>query len=98
MKYSRASEMYSTHAEKKKFRKRFPANDVAVNVKPKYVNVLITLKESCMLKSTLKICFLFQQFVWIDLFLIFFFILHRNWANFDIQNISFKIKQRLIYL
>lgn len=35
MKNSNARDMYSTQAMKKKLRKRFPAKDVAVNVKPK---------------------------------------------------------------
>lgn len=35
MMHSTANEIYSTKAEKKKLRKRFPAKDVAVKVNPK---------------------------------------------------------------
>lgn len=35
MKNSNAKDMYSTQAMKKKLRKRFPARDVAVSVRPK---------------------------------------------------------------
>lgn len=35
--------MYSTQAERKKLKNRFPAKDVEVKVNPKYVMVLVTL-------------------------------------------------------
>jgi hypothetical protein len=43
--YSRIAAIYSTTADRKKFRKRSPANDVDVRVNPKYVTVLVTLKS-----------------------------------------------------
>lgn len=44
MNHSSAKDMYSTEAIRKKLRNRFPAIDVAVSVKRKYVSVIVTLK------------------------------------------------------